>query len=67
LLRAALRRGTGWDYGGQELIGPSRLRFGSLAPAIEMTVPVKKADAIRVRLFSFTPHPTPHKRLNARD
>jgi hypothetical protein len=31
-----------------------------------MTVPVKKADTIRVRLFSFTWRPRPHKRLNAR-
>jgi hypothetical protein len=30
-----------------------------------MTVPVKKADTIRVRLFSFTRRRGPHKWLNA--
>jgi hypothetical protein len=30
-----------------------------------MTVPVKKADAIRVRLFSCTRRTRPHKWLNA--
>jgi hypothetical protein len=44
----------------------SRPRFGSPALRFEMTVPVKKADAIRVRLFSCTRRTKPHKWLNAR-
>jgi hypothetical protein len=33
---------------------PNRLSFGSPVLGIAMTVPVKKADADRVRLFSLT-------------
>jgi hypothetical protein len=43
----------------------SRPRFGSPTLRFGMTVPVKKADTIRVRLFSFTRRPRPHKWLNA--
>jgi hypothetical protein len=43
----------------------SRSIFGSPALKFEMTVPVKKADTIRVRLFSCTRRPRPHKRPNA--
>ncbi|HEX3160935.1 MAG TPA: hypothetical protein VHQ92_00005, partial [Pseudolabrys sp.] len=41
-------------------------RFGSPAPGIELTVPVKKADPNGVRLFSFARRRRPHKWLNAR-
>jgi len=54
MLQRMLRRQAGCGYGAQEFIiaGPNRSRFGSRAARFEMTVPVKKADTIWVRLFS---------------
>jgi len=52
--RHVLRTGRPSGYGAQEFISgtPSRLSFGRPALRIAMTVPVKKADTDRVRLFS---------------
>ena len=68
MLQCMLRRDAGCGYGAQEFTsaGLESLNFWLAALKFEMTVPVKKADTIRVRLFSCTRRPRPRKRLNAR-